>query len=161
MGRKVPALSPTPSKDPNHCSSLPPGCHRQRAARRAKKEPREGAQTQRGVSRLSTRMPRDRLPRLRSWVAGQGGGQVLRQVSRPTMEVVRVPGAVLRSVLAAETEAVRHREGLTLAQLPRLLCPVPPVGRRPPGPRPAALRRRHALDHDLEDAGRGAIALKR
>ncbi|OAD61526.1 Ubiquitin-conjugating enzyme E2 J1 [Eufriesea mexicana] len=163
MGVKVPVLSPPPPKEPNHRSSLTPGCYRQRAVRRAEKVPPRGRT---GATGTATRQgSQGELRRMRMDVSQRASPSsrmllasrqlLLRQVSRMEVFDDGSPGSVR---LAAEAGCVRLASGAARPPCPRLFRPLPPCGRRLVRPSPAALRPVVALDHDLEGA---SVALER
>lgn len=139
MGVKVPVLSSPPSKNPNHRSSLTPGCYRQRAVRRVKK-----VSSQRGT-RIAPR-PITRCERQR-WSSRRGSNPsgeqrassssssrmllaswqpLLRQMFRTTFEILDDEsfGSVL--LFAAETcRNIRLARGVARPPCTRLFCPLP------------------------------------
>lgn len=139
MGVKVPVLSSPPSKNPNHRSSLTPGCYRQRAVRRVKKvssqrgtrvapQPTTRCECQRWSSRRgSNSSGKQRASSSSSRMLLAPWQPLLRQMSRTTFEILDDEsfGSVL--LFAAETcRNIRLARGVARPPCTRLFCPLPP-----------------------------------
>lgn len=141
MDVKVPVLSSPPSKNPNHRSSLIPGCYRQRAVRRVKKvssqrgtrviapQPTTRCECQRWSSRRESNPSGEQRASsssssrmsLASWQP------LLQQMFHTTFEILDDEsfGSVL--LFAAKTWRNIHlARGVARPSCTRLFCPLPP-----------------------------------